>query len=129
MNITILADINADAVANFITGFSASHPTIFTVLAVIGACRLLIKPLFTFLHEVAKVTPSDWDNKIVDSIENSKAFSWAVWALDWITSIKLVNPNAVVASAVNAANPTAPTQSSSSVSSTPVVTGSSSSSK
>ena len=84
--------IPPDAVATFLGGLVTKYPWIATVLAVIGACRVLIKPLFTFLHSVVHVTPSAKDDELLAKIEGHKIFGWVVWALDYLFSIKLVHP-------------------------------------
>ena len=84
--------IPPDAVASFLGGLVTKYPWIATVLAVIGACRVLIKPLFTFLHSVVHVTPSAKDDELLAKIEGHKIFGWVVWALDYLFSIKLVHP-------------------------------------
>ena len=80
----------ADAVTSFLTGLSQKYPWIITVLLIIGALRVVIKPLMSAAHSIAAATPGTDDDKIVDKVEHSKIYGWLCFALDWLTSIKLV---------------------------------------
>ena len=94
-------DTNAPAIVaptigspDWVASLVTKWPWITTMLMVIGVLRVIFKPLFTFLHEVVNATPSDWDNNFLASVENSTVLKYITVALDWIASIKLVNPNA-----------------------------------
>lgn len=81
-----------DPFADLVGNLAARYPWLATVLAVVAACRLLLKPLFTFLHEVVKVTPSQKDDLLLARVEDSRAFRWVVFALDYLFSIRLIHP-------------------------------------
>lgn len=82
----------ADPFADLVAGLAGKYPWLATVLAVVAACRLLLKPLFTFLHEVVKVTPSQKDDVLLAKVEASRVFRWVVFALDYLLSIRLIHP-------------------------------------
>lgn len=84
----------AGTVAAYILGLTQKYPWAVTVFMVIGVLRLVMKPLFTFLHEVVNATPTDWDNQMLAKVEASPVLKWVFWALDLVGSIKVVNPNA-----------------------------------
>ena len=83
-----------DAIANFIAPLVAKYPWLAMIITVLGGARLLIKPLFTFLHSVVMVTPTTKDDEFLAKTESSKAYKWAVWVLDYVFSIKLIHPKA-----------------------------------
>jgi hypothetical protein len=82
-----------DAVAKLVADLAGQHPWIASVLAVIGICRVLVKPLFTFLHAVVQVTPSTRDDELLAKAEASTWFRWLNWVLDYVFSIKLIHPS------------------------------------
>jgi hypothetical protein len=59
------------------------------ILAIVGALRIVVKPLVAAAHYVADQTASQADNQFVDRVERSRAFRAFVFVLDWITSIKI----------------------------------------
>lgn len=67
----------------------SDHPVFMTVLSVVGALRLLNKPLFSLLHAVVEVTPTKSDNELLAKVEASKAYKWFVYLLDWFASVKV----------------------------------------
>lgn len=60
-----------------------------TVFAVMGVLRLMLKPAMLFLHDIAKLTPSQYDDNLLAQWENSKAYASLCWILDYVASIKL----------------------------------------
>lgn len=86
------ATVAQDAVSDAIAKLALKAPWISTVLLVMGACRVLIKPLFTFLHAVVQVTPSRRDDDLLAKAESSTWFRWLNWVLDYVFSIKLIHP-------------------------------------
>lgn len=60
-----------------------------TFLMVVGALRLINKPLFSILKVYAMSTPSDSDDKAIESVEKSKAYLAFTYVLDYLASIKV----------------------------------------
>jgi hypothetical protein len=81
-----------DAIANFLTPLVVKFPWIASIVSVLGIARLILKPLFTFLHTVVQATPSLKDDELLLKTEESKAFKWVVFGLDYVFSIKLIHP-------------------------------------
>lgn len=79
----------ADVAGTWIGGLMTSHPWIATVLVVIGAFRVVAKPLMSLAHTLAAYTPTPKDDAIVDKVEASWAWRAFCWALDWTTSLKV----------------------------------------
>lgn len=86
------ASVTQSGADSFVGNLVAKFPWTATVLLVIGALRALCKPLFTFLHEVVKVTPSTKDDELLAKVEASQVLKWIVWALDYVASVKLLHP-------------------------------------
>lgn len=86
----------ADASQQIGTGFESviiqlaqNHPWVVGLIALIGALRLFIKPLMTGIRYYVHSTASDADDVFLDKVEHSFLFTAFLFALDWITSIKL----------------------------------------
>ena len=65
------------------------NPKLAGVLSALYIISLINKPLFTFLAEVVKATPSTKDNEILDKVVNSQAYKAISYLLDWVTRVKL----------------------------------------
>jgi hypothetical protein len=74
---------------SLLSGFAANHPVVASILMGVGMARAIFKPLFTFLHAIADVTPSPKDNELLVKAENSKVYSIFSFILDYVASIKL----------------------------------------
>lgn len=72
-----------------IAGFADKFPIIATVLMVVGALRVINKPLFAVARALVAATPADSDDKILDSVEQSKVYQVFSFILDWSASVKL----------------------------------------
>lgn len=81
-----------DAIASFLTPLVAKYTWLATIISVLGIARLILKPLFTFLHTVVQTTPTTKDDDLLTRTENSTAFKWVVFILDYVFSIKLIHP-------------------------------------
>ena len=66
-----------------------NYPIVITVLSIIGALRIIMKPLFSILHQAVDFTPSNKDNVLLAKIEESKIFKAFIYFLDLFASIKL----------------------------------------
>lgn len=66
----------------------SAHPTIMAIITVIGALRIVNKPLFAFLHSVMLATNSQKGEAIVTEVETSKVYSGFLFLLDYVASVK-----------------------------------------
>lgn len=73
-----------------IMDLSAKYPAVVSMLMLMGAVRLLNKPIFAFLHAFVEVTPSSKDNEILGKVENSKLYKSICFVLDYLFSVKLI---------------------------------------
>tara|TARA_R110000868_G_scaffold242882_5_gene498499 strand:- start:172 stop:420 length:249 start_codon:yes stop_codon:yes gene_type:complete len=67
----------------------AKWPVLSSVLLVVGALRLTIKPLVSIVRSVVELTPGKTDDLLLDKVEASKVYKGLCWVLDYLTSIKL----------------------------------------
>lgn len=79
-----------DAIAAFLLSLATQYPIIASVLMIIGTLRLIIKPLFSFLHTITDATPSVSDNEFLAKVENSTFLKTALFLLDWLASVKVI---------------------------------------
>lgn len=77
-------------IAQYVMQFAAAHPILLSIFAAMGAARLIMKPLFTFLHSAAAATATTADDKIVDEVEQSGVVTAIYYALDLLFSLKLI---------------------------------------
>jgi len=69
--------------------FLAKYPIFGSIVGVVGILRLIMKPLFSFFREFVLATPSDRDDAFLNKVEGSKIYSFIVFLVDYISSIKL----------------------------------------
>ena len=67
----------------------AHYPIPVAILSVVGALRLIMKPLFSLLQAITEVTPSPRDNEILAKVMDSGTYKTIVYILDWVASVKL----------------------------------------
>ena len=79
----------SDAIASFIGAFAGSHPWLVTLASIVGALRLVFKPIVTGVEAYVRSTPSTADDQFIDKVEHSSAFKAVAWCLDYFGSIKL----------------------------------------
>lgn len=71
---------------------AAQHPVIFTVAVAMGAFRMFFKPISSCVHSIVELTATKKDDELVDKVEKSKWYVGIMWAVDYITSIKVIPP-------------------------------------
>lgn len=64
-------------------------PWLATILMVVGALRLVIKPLVSIWKSVAESTPTKVDDELVAKVEASGWYKAVIFVVDWLSSIKL----------------------------------------
>jgi len=72
-----------------IISFANQYPVVASVLMAIGVLRTINKPLFTFLQVLVGSTPTQKDDEILKSVEQSKAYTYLCFVLDYFASVKL----------------------------------------
>lgn len=73
----------------FILFFISKYPVFASILVVIGALRLINKPLFAIIRSVAEYTESPKDDELLNKVEGSKIYRGICFVLDYLGSIKL----------------------------------------
>ncbi len=66
----------------------ANYPFVMSVVAIVGALRLVIKPIMALLHAVAAQTPTKADDEALAKLTQSKLYAGFLFVLDWLASIK-----------------------------------------
>ena len=79
----------ADPAMPWLDSIVTQYPWLSTVLIVIGAFRLVAKPLMSLAHSVAAYTTTTKDDVIVEKVEASWAWRAFCWLLDWTASVQI----------------------------------------
>ena len=79
----------ANSTVPWLDSIVTQYPWLATVLIVIGACRVVAKPLMSLAHTFAAYTPTTKDDAIVAKVEASWAWRAFCWLLDWTASVKI----------------------------------------
>jgi hypothetical protein len=75
--------------APYVEQIAHKYPGILTLLAVVGALRLVLKPIMTYLHQRAEATADPEDDLRLEELEKSLWFCALAFLLDYTASIKL----------------------------------------
>lgn len=67
----------------------AQYPVVSSILVVVGALRLVFKPVMTAIQAIVAVTPSKKDDEVLAKAEASSIYKAIVWVIDYLASIKL----------------------------------------
>lgn len=59
------------------------------VVAIIGVARLIFKPIMTAVQAIVTATPTPKDDEVLGKIMAHPAYTWFVFALDYLASLKL----------------------------------------
>jgi hypothetical protein len=62
---------------------------ILAALMLLQIAALAIKPIMTCLNQIVKITPTAYDDNLLDQFQKSKAYTIAAYLLDWVLRIKL----------------------------------------
>lgn len=68
---------------------ASQYPLPASVLMIMGALRMVNKPLFLVLRTIADVTPTLKDNEWLEKVERSKLYVSICFLLDYVASVKL----------------------------------------
>lgn len=74
---------------NLLLELFTQHQTLASVLVIIGACRVINKPLFALFHAVVDVTKTEIDNEWLKKLEESKPYKVFLFILDYVGSVKV----------------------------------------
>lgn len=78
-----------ESIAQFIIGFLQQYPFFASLVFIMGALRVVFKPLMLVLHEYVLYTPNEADNAALDKVEQSGIYKSFLMVIDFIASIKL----------------------------------------
>lgn len=85
-------------ILQLLTGLTVKYPIIATLVGLMGTMRLWAKPVFSIVHQVIALTPSQWDDGLwasgYDFLTVNPIGKALAWLLDWVASIKLTPPGA-----------------------------------
>lgn len=84
-----MEDFFLNTVGTWILNMISGNPAVASILVVVGALRLAVKPLMTLLQLYVKLTPYDQDDKWLESLESSKGYKLFLYLMDWLLSVKL----------------------------------------
>ena len=82
---------------DFIVSLATKYPYLMTVLSAMGALRLILKPTFSYVHQLLGAVNATKLDAQVTILEKSVAVTWLYYILDWIASVKLAAPSVIVA--------------------------------
>lgn len=79
----------ASSSGQWLVDLALKYPKLSALIFIIGALRIVLKPLFSFLHQVLpQLGLVAWDQE-VSAIELSKPVRAIYWVLDYFGSIKV----------------------------------------
>ena len=81
--------INDGGVVGFLLSLAQNHPWVATVLLVIGALRVVFKPVMSLMDGFVKANCSPEEYGRLQSFEAGPIYKWVNFALDLVGSIKL----------------------------------------
>lgn len=73
----------------FLTGLLSQFPWLGTVLMVLGAIRVIVKPLMAAFQSYVEYTPSESDNALFLKVKDNPIYKGIVFVLDYLGSVKL----------------------------------------
>jgi hypothetical protein len=84
---------------NFLTGLLQTalvkYPVLTTIVTLVGSMRVWAKPVFSILHQIVDLTPTQADNdfmaKLLTFFQHNPVGRVLAYLLDWLASVK-VNP-------------------------------------
>lgn len=72
-----------------ILSFVEKYPQLASALMIMGALRVVLKPLMVFLEEHVASTPDKADDEKLAKVKASKVYKALCFILDYVASIKL----------------------------------------
>ena len=77
--------------ADLIASLVSQYPNAVAVFSIIGILRAINKPLFAAFRAYTNATSTPKDDAVLDAVEKSKAYTYAMFILDYLTSVKVPN--------------------------------------
>ena len=74
----------------FVNKVILAYPALSMVLWFLAIARIINKPLFSMLHRIVDLTPTEEDNLWVKKIEESKVLSTFFYLCDYLFSLKIL---------------------------------------
>lgn len=68
---------------------AGKYGIVVTIIAWLGTIRLFIKPVMTIAEVYAASTSSLKDDEILAKVKTSKYYTWVLFGIDWLLSLKL----------------------------------------
>jgi hypothetical protein len=68
---------------------ATKYPALVAIFSVIGVLRAINKPLFALLKSYVGATETKKDDEMLTAVEQSKAYKYLCFVLDYLTSVKL----------------------------------------
>jgi len=65
------------------------YPLLVSIAAIMGSCRLIMKPLMSLLSVIVKQTPTPKDDALLAKVMEHKLYKGLVYILDLVASVKL----------------------------------------
>jgi hypothetical protein len=78
-----------ETIQGWAVGWMNTFPVFSTFLAVIGAIRLVVKPVMEAIKTITAATPTKKDDELVNDFFGSKTWKSFLFLLDWLVSVKL----------------------------------------
>ena len=73
----------------FILGFMQNNPTLASVLVIIGAVRVVVKPAMAYYEAHVASTPDKVDDEKLVKVKSAAWYKALVFILDYAASVKL----------------------------------------
>lgn len=83
------AEAGSQSLTDIIIGLATQYPVLGSVLLVIGALRFVIKPLLVAARWIVSGTETTADDAWLTRVESSAWLTALLFAIDWLSSIKL----------------------------------------
>lgn len=77
-----------DSITAFLAGLVGNYPILMSIVFIVGALRVVMKPLVALLRAYVAYTPNAADDAALDAVEASSAWKTFLFVLDWVASIK-----------------------------------------
>jgi hypothetical protein len=78
-----------DFLVPYILEFAQKNPNVASILIIMAALRMVIKPIQDAARWYVSQTESVEDDKQLDEIEQSKWFKGLSWVLNYVASVKI----------------------------------------
>lgn len=84
----------------FLAALMVKAPALVVIPWVMGVLRAILKPTFSWIHQILGAVGATKLDADVTVIEQSTAMKWFTYVLDWFASVKLAKPSVIVSAPV-----------------------------